>query len=79
MKQIIHIHKLLELLEQINSKITKQQLQEEIKNRLGEYEHFTTCMPNITYNFEEIINFMQSKNKIKIDKDEIDFLGRQGC
>lgn len=35
MKQIIHIHKLLELLEQINSKITKQQLQEEIKNRLG--------------------------------------------
>lgn len=70
MTDIIHAHNLLELLLQYDGGMTKDALLHEITNRFGEAVLFTNCTEN-TYTFDQILQFLASRDKIIVEGDTI--------
>lgn len=76
---MIKVHSVLKLLEELNKEISKEDLKQEIINKFTSAEEFQTCQPNKTYNFDEIIKFMEEMKKIEVKDNKINFLGFGSC
>jgi len=70
MTDIIHAHNLLELLLQSDGGITKDALLSEITDRFGDTVQFTNCTEN-THTFDQILQFLASRDKIIVKGDTI--------
>jgi len=66
-KNIIHLHNILELLSEKD--YSKSKLLEKIEKEFGEDVKFTNCS-GLTFDFEEVLDFMIGKGKISIDEND---------
>ena len=66
MEKKIHVHKILEAL------IEKNYTIEELKTKFGKDTKFGNCS-DINMNFDELIEFIQSKNKATVNEDVVSF------
>lgn len=68
MENIIHVHDVLALLESQKEAITKEELKKLLEEKYNLDLQFKTC--NIgEYGFDDIIIFMQERNKVIIGDD----------
>ena len=70
MKNIIHIHEVLNFLASENRDFSRQELLSQMTELFGQDVNFTTCGDHIL-NPEQAIEFMESRDKISIDNGRI--------
>jgi len=70
MDNIRHIHEVLEILAVQEDHFTIQSLLSDLEERFGEDVYFMNCAENV-FGLTEVIPFLLSKNKIKLEGEEI--------
>lgn len=70
MQNTHHIHEVLNILYQGEAVFTVQELHNKITSHFGETVQFTSCSENI-FPLEEVIPFLLSRQKIKLEDNKI--------
>lgn len=70
MENLRHIHEVLELLYTSNRSYTIQELTSFLQRFYGPDVHFTSCSDHV-FGVSEVISFLLSKNKIRLEEDLI--------
>ncbi|UCD39095.1 MAG: DUF2492 family protein [Fidelibacterota bacterium] len=65
MNQVFHAHELLHLLMAADSPISEDALRIKANQRFGENAYFTNCTGRL-YSFDEIMDFLTSRNKVLV-------------
>lgn len=77
MEKTIHVHDVLTLLSKQKEGVTKEELMSLIQENIGVKLSFSTCGVG-EYGFEDILIFMNEKNKIIIDENGMIFFNKDG-
>ena len=64
--EIRHIHDVLDIIFNSEHQYSTESLIEEVKTRFGDQTHFTSCSENV-FSADEIVPFLLSRNKIKVN------------
>ena len=70
MKNIRHIHDVLQLLFTSEKKYTVETLHEELRIRFGNDAQFSNCADNV-FPIREVVPFILSRGKIRMEDDTI--------
>lgn len=70
MDNIRHIHEVLEILATHDQHYTVQGLRSDLADRFGDDVNFMNCAENV-FGLQQVVPFLLSKNKIRLDGDEI--------
>jgi len=70
MKNIRHIHEVLNLIFNAEKEYTVKDLYKELKSTFGEDVHFSNCAENV-FPIQEVVPFLLSRNKIRLDNNII--------
>ena len=77
MDKVIHAHTLMDFMQENPEILSAIELKTEFEKQFGEVK-FTNCT-NQVYNFEEILIFLQQRNKIRYDSQRIELIREHRC
>ncbi len=77
MDKVIHAHILMDFIEKNPNILSIQELKTKFEEQFGQVA-FTNCTNQI-YNFEEILEFLQQRNKIYYDSERIELTKEHRC
>ena len=77
MDKVIHAHILMDFIEKNPNILSIQELKTKFEKQFGEVK-FTNCTNQI-YDLDEILLFLQQRNKIRYDSERIEVIEEQRC
>ncbi len=77
MDKVIHAHTLMDFIEENPNILSIQELKTKFEEQFGQVA-FTNCTNQI-YNFEEILEFLQQRNKIYYGSERIELTKEHRC
>ena len=78
MKKVLHAHELLDFIDNNHNGLSPAALKIEFEKQYDEEISFTNCTKNV-YNFDEILDFLSQRNKIKHTDTGIDVIKEHQC
>ncbi len=77
MDKVIHAHTLMDFMQENPEILSAIELKAEFEKQFGEVK-FTNCTNQI-YNFEEILIFLQQRDKINYDSEKLELIRENRC
>ena len=77
MNKVIHAHTLMDFMQENPQLSSLDELKVEFEKQFGEV-HFTNCT-NQVYNFDEIIQFLFQRNKVRHNQEGVEVINEHRC